>query len=475
MIWKTAWKNVWRNKVRSLVVISSVTIGIFAGVFSVALMNGMIAQRVNDALNEEISDIQITNKDFRLNYDSQLLIGNTANVLSVINNVDGISAVCERTVITGMANSAYKSAGVQITGIDPEKEKQVFTLYKKIIPGTGDYLGEESRFNLALIGEDLAKDLNLVRYYIDTATISKLKEQGVPENVTGKLEPLKGIRFSNEHQFIKKMKTLFTSSEDKKYGQLIKKEARNFREGSRFTLTFLDKDNNQVGAVFKIAGLYDISNSVFEKSTVFVRNSDIKKLTGITENSFHEIVVKINNLDQTESIEKELAEKLPGLDVVSWKKLQPDLAMMTDMVQQFYLIFGIIILAALAFGIVNTMLMVVLERTKELGMLAAIGMNKKKVFSMIMLESVFLSLFGGIAGMIIGLGIIGLTANTGINLSRYAEGFAALGYSAKVFPQISAGFFGIVIFLIIITGILSSVYPALKALKLNPVEAIRTE
>ena len=67
MIWKTAWKNVWRNKVRSLIVIASVTVGIFAGVFSVALMNGMIAQRVDDALNEEISDIQITSRDFRLN------------------------------------------------------------------------------------------------------------------------------------------------------------------------------------------------------------------------------------------------------------------------------------------------------------------------------------------------------------------------------------------------------------------------
>jgi putative ABC transport system permease protein len=145
------------------------------------------------------------------------------------------------------------------------------------------------------------------------------------------------------------------------------------------------------------------------------------------------------------------------------------------LVQQFYLIFGIIILAALAFGIVNTMLMVVLERTKEIGMLTAIGMNKKKVFSMIMLESVFLSLIGGVAGMIISYLVVRLTEHTGINLSQYAEGFAALGYSADVYPQISAGFFGIVTILIILTGILSSVYPATKALKLNPVEAIRTE
>jgi ABC-type antimicrobial peptide transport system permease subunit len=160
---------------------------------------------------------------------------------------------------------------------------------------------------------------------------------------------------------------------------------------------------------------------------------------------------------------------------MTWKKIQPDLAMMTDMVSQFYLIFGIIILAALAFGIINTMLMVVLERTRELGMLTAIGMNKRKVFSMIMLESVFLSLIGAVAGMIISSILISITGNTGINLAQAAEGFEALGYSAIVYPKISAGFFVIVTILILITGILSSIYPAMKALKLNPVEAIRAE
>jgi putative ABC transport system permease protein len=302
-----------------------------------------------------------------------------------------------------------------------------------------------------------------------------LRDKGLPETIINKLEPITGQRFNNENQFIKKMNAVFTAGEAKKYGTLIKKEAWTFKEGARLTLTFLDRDNNQVGAMFRLTGLYNISNSVFEKTMVFVRSSDLNRLTGLPATASHEIIVKIDNIDNTQSITNTLAEKLPDLEVISWKKLAPDLAMMTDLVQQFYLIFGIIILAALAFGIVNTMLMVVLERTKEIGMLTAIGMNKKKVFSMIMLESVFLSLIGGVAGMIISYLVVRLTEHTGINLSQYAEGFAALGYSADVYPQISAGFFGIVTILIILTGILSSVYPATKALKLNPVEAIRTE
>ena len=475
MIWKTAWKNVWRNKGRSLVVISSVTVGIFAGVFSVALMNGLIAQRINDALNEEVSHIQITSKDFRINNDPRLVIGKPEETLSKIRSVNGVMAISERTIITGMANTAGKSAGVQITGIDPEMEKKVFTVNKKIIPGTGDYFEKESKLSLVLIGKELAKDLNIIRYSVDTATLIRLKEKGLPEKIISKLVPLIGKRFSNEKQFIKEMKTVYSAGEALKYGLIIRKEAWSFREGSRLTLTFLDKDNNQVGAIFRLTGLYDIANSMFEKNTVFIRNSDLKKLTGISENDYQQLTVRLSNVDQTDEIADILAQKLPDLEVMTWKKIQPDLAMMTDMVSQFYLIFGIIILAALAFGIINTMLMVVLERTRELGMLTAIGMNKKRVFSMIMLESVFLSLIGAVVGMIISYILVRITGNTGINLAQAAEGFEALGYSAIVYPKISAGFFGIVTILIIITGILSSIYPALKALKLNPVEAIRAE
>lgn len=94
----------------------------------------------------------------------------------------------------------------------------------------------------------------------------------------------------------------------------------------------------------------------------------------------------------------------------------------------------------LLFGIVNTMLMSVLERTKELGMLAAIGMNRRKIFTMIMLESIFLSVVGGISGMVVVGAVIAATAKKGINLINYSEGFEAIGYSAHLFPTIDTQF-----------------------------------
>jgi len=475
MIWKTAWKNVWRNKVRSLVVIISVTIGIFGGIFAVAVMNGAIEQRVDAALKKEIAHIHINHPNLRDNYDMQLTIPDLEHVLETVNGTPGVEAVTSRTIITAMANTATKSAGVQIVGIDPDTERKVLELYKTTMPGTGSFFETESRHHLAYIGQDLAKELNIIRYMINETVLDSLKNNEVPEEILVKLATYNGQRFKSEKAFKKEMKSILTLKEQHAYATDITAAAWSFRQRSKMTLTFIDKDQIQTGAVFRIAGIYDIKNSMFEMSQVLVKNEDLVSLTGMTLKEMNQLVISLEDTEMTEEVTASLQADLPDLEVMHWKTIQPDLAMMTDMIQKFYGFFMVLILAALAFGIVNTMLMVVLERTKELGMLTAIGMNKKRVFSMIMLESVFLSLVGGVVGMVVSKFIITLTAKNGINMMSYEEGFEALGFSAHIYPVISTSFFITVTILIIITGILSSIYPALKALKLDPSEALRTE
>ena len=475
MIWKTAWKNVWRNKVRSLVVIVSVTIGIFGGIFAVAVMNGAIEQRVDAALNEELAHIHMNDPGFRDNYDINLIIPGFEQLNTAILETPGVAAATARTIITGMANTASKSAGVQIIGIDPETEKQVFRLNETTIPGTGDFFETANRHMLAYVGQELAKELNIIRYRIDGAVLDTLAARGIDEEVLSKLRPFEGTRFKSEKAFKKEIKAVLSVKEQHEYGASIREAAWSFRNRSKMTLTFLDRDQVQTGAVFRIAGIYDTKNSMYEMAHVLVKNEDLSALTGLGRNEYHQIIIRLEDLELTEGVCSALADRYPQLEVMNWKEIQPELAMMTDMVQKFYAVFMVVILAALAFGIVNTMLMVVLERTKELGMLTAIGMNKKRVFRMIMLESVFLSLVGGAVGMVISKILIGITSRNGINFASYAEGFEAMGYPAHIYPVISTSFFITVTFLIILTGILSSIYPALKALKLDPADALRTE
>ena len=330
-------------------VIISVTIGIFGGVFAVAVMNGAIEQRVDAALNQEVSHIHINDPGFRDNYDIQMTIPRLPETLQAIRNTPGVKAVAPRVIITGMANTATKSTGVQILGIDPQPEREVFSLWETTIPGTGDFFETESRHNLAYIGQDLAKELNIIRYIIDDSVLSSLKENEVPQNILDKLESYLGERFKSEKDFKKEMKRILNAKEQKDYGRMIQDAAWSFRQRSRLTLTFLDRNQIQTGAVFRIAGIYDIKNNMFEKSQVFVKNSDLMKLTGLGPQEVHQLIVKLNDIEATEQVTASLSQKFPDLEVMSWKELQPDLAMMTDLVQQFYAIFMIVILAALAF------------------------------------------------------------------------------------------------------------------------------
>lgn len=465
----------WRNKTRSFVVITSVTIGIFAGIFAVGLMNGTMEQRVDAAINKEISHIQVNREAFRDNFDLELTIDSITAVNSSLRETPGVKAITNRLLVNAIAHTATKSTGIQLVGIDPQQEKKVFTLHETIIPGTGSYFEKEARYNLALVGEDLAKELNIIRFELDTVTIDSLRSAGLPEKVLEKLQPMVGERYAGKQLFVKDLKQRLSAKESEQYGEKILDQAWSFRERSRLALTFLDKDNIQTGGMFRIAGIYDINNSMYEGSQVFVLNSDLRRLTGLDTAATHQVIVRISDRDQTKQVTQAIRDAHPDLQVQNWKEISPDLAMMTAMIEKFNAVFMIIILAALSFGIVNTMLMVVLERTKELGMLTAIGMNRKRVFTMIMSESVFLSLTGGVAGMIISKIILVVTYKNGINFASAAEGFEAMGFSAHIYPTISNTFFITVTILIIITGILSSVYPALKALKLDPAEALRTE
>jgi ABC-type antimicrobial peptide transport system permease subunit len=153
----------------------------------------------------------------------------------------------------------------------------------------------------------------------------------------------------------------------------------------------------------------------------------------------------------------------------------PDVAMIKESMNLMMYITILVILLALGFSIVNTMLMSVLERVKELGMLMSIGMNRLRVFMMIVLETIYLLLVGGVLGMILGVLISNYFGRVGIDLSLWGEGFEAYGYDTVIYPIIDFENVIVITLLIIATGIVAALYPAYKALKLNPSEALRMD
>ncbi len=300
------------------------------------------------------------------------------------------------------------------------------------------------------------------------------------ETATGVL--ISGIFPNNE----KKVTSISSKIIDGKYFEGISRnpvvigkklaEKLNVKVRSKIIITIQDMENNITSGAFRVAGIYSTNNNMFDESNIFVRFTDIQKLTSFPKDAAHEIAININDNENLLSILADVKDVTGNkLDVKSWKELSPEMNYLTEAMNMYMYIFIIIILMALLFGIINTMLMVVMERTKEIGMLMAIGMNKGKVFSMIVLESVLLSLTGGIVGIILG----GLSSKFGethpIDLSMWAQGYQQLGYDAFVYTSLDPVMLVNVTILVIITGVIAAIYPAYKALRNDPADALRIE
>ncbi len=246
--------------------------------------------------------------------------------------------------------------------------------------------------------------------------------------------------------------------------------------GKKVILTFENPVSDLVSTTFRVAGTFTAMQVREEETMVFVRLEDLNRLAGMQAET-NEIVVKLEEPKTLRSYLSRLQIRLEGSDlaVEDWQTAAPDMAMVSDMIFQMDIIVTVIVLLVLAFGIVNTMLMAVLERFKELGILMAVGMNKVKIFLMIVLETLMLSLAGGVGGMLFGFLTVKLAHYTGINLSLFSEGLSGWGFQEVVHPGLEFRVYVIITVAVMITAVLGSFYPAVRALSFDPSEAIRKD
>ncbi len=250
-------------------------------------------------------------------------------------------------------------------------------------------------------------------------------------------------------------------------------EKLNLRVRSKLVLGFPGRDGSIIYGAFRITGLFETGSAIFDKSTVFVDENDITRLLGGTP-IVHEIALRLVNGKAMPDVLSSLRSKYPQFVIESWKDLAPELKLTAELTNVSMLFFLAIILFGLLFGITNTMLMSVLDRVREFGMVMAIGMKRKRVFAQIFLETVFLSLVGSVIGIILGIIAISITHHTGINLSVFAEGLSLYGISSMLYPTIPLELYYELGILIIFTALGATVYPGLKATRLKPADAIRT-
>ena len=293
---------------------------------------------------------------------------------------------------------------------------------------------------------------------------------------------LVGIRTEGEKEVFELYKKIDSSSGNffataKKNSILISKalaKELKVKLKSKIVLTMQDFNGEITGAAFQVVGIFKTDNSTWDKMHVFVQADDFAEILEIPDDQSHEIDILLEDYTQASIISDQMKKKYGDLLSEDWSEIQPYISFLTEYMDIMMGVFMLIIMSALGFGIVNTMLMVILERTRELGMLMAIGMTKRRVFMMIMLETLFLALVGAIIGEALSMLLIHYYGNAGIDISSMAEGMESVGYSAITFPVLEGYRYIQITVMVIVIGILASIYPAVKGLRLDPAEAIRT-
>jgi ABC-type lipoprotein release transport system permease subunit len=242
----------------------------------------------------------------------------------------------------------------------------------------------------------------------------------------------------------------------------------------KLVLTFQDHNGTLQKVAFRVSGIYKTLNAAWDELNVYVQSEDLEKILG--QKLVHEMVLRYAQTDETDAVTESIAAYMPkDVEIRSWKVNSPELGYADQMMGiMLVLVLGIIMLALL-FGIINNMLMAILERRRELGMLMAVGMNKLKLFTMILLETLLLGIVGGPIGILLGDLTIRALMDIGINLSDKQDGLAKLGVQSVIYPEIVPEYYLIVAVMVVVTALIAAILPAIKALKLNPVQAIRGE
>jgi len=173
----------------------------------------------------------------------------------------------------------------------------------------------------------------------------------------------------------------------------------------------------------------------------------------------------------TETLNQEIGSQ--GFDVLPWDTLMPQAREMIDLSSIFMYVVLAIFLVVVALGILNTMLMSIMERTREFGVMMALGTRPARIVSLVMLESLLLGLIGTVLGVIVGVSANRLVSIDGFDLSDWSAAMELVSsLNPVIYPYTDSYSVSLCAAAVFLTTLVVAIYPALKAARLRPVEAM---
>ncbi len=416
---KLAFRNIFRFKRRTLITFCSVSLGLALLIMIICLMNGVDKQSISNIINCQTSHLKVFQKGYfekRDDLPMSLTIAEPERIRALIKDVPGVVATESRVLFgTGLIKGADElpCLGVAIQpGVDPG----LFNIKESLTAGEWLEPGDDKM----LVGKDLAEDIGL----------------SVGDIVTVRM------------------------------------------------ITSSDKDDFSWNAVdLEVKGIFESGNPTVDGGRIVIPLAQAMENLGLA-NEVTEIVVRLENDDDNtiltaqNRINEILASDDEKFEVVTWKDLAGTFLAISEMKTQRSGMIVMIMLIIASMGIINTMLMAVFERTREIGMLAAMGMKKGEIMKLFIFEGGFIGVIGALLGCILGGLATWYLEVEGWSISAFGETFQKISEAA--YPVKDVYYADLTLDVLVTTflfgvaiSVLASAYPAWKAAKLNPTEALR--
>ena len=410
LLMRLGWRNLWRYKRRNATLSIAVAVAVASLMLGAGFLRGWQSGLQEDVIDALVGDIKITRTGFLENPRAALAFLMPEHLPAALDAFHVQWSA--RLVLPVVVMSERETRGVQLAGIDPEKDVPTTFLRRTRIIGRGLSGPNDSGL---LMGAELARRL----------------ETGIGKRVVIRLE---------------------------------------------------QKDGTSHEAGLTIRGLFDSDGTGQELAFAFVGRDVLQRMVGGGA-LVSEIALRVPEAQQPGWV-RALGEQLPGMEVPgvssaatsrlemhTWRQLVPQAAAMVDLADALIWILSVVLMIALAFGVANTLIAAVFERTQEIGLLHVLGMARRAIVGQVVLESLWIMLLGLAGGLLLGAACLGWLHN-GIDLSRWSQGVEAAGVHSHMMFKLLPRDVAAIAAVVIVLGVLGSLYPAWRAVKLDPLEAL---
>jgi putative ABC transport system permease protein len=240
--------------------------------------------------------------------------------------------------------------------------------------------------------------------------------------------------------------------------------------GQQVTLVGRAVGDQMSSRTVTIVGLYDLGLAQIDKRMAYITLSDAQALVGLPDQAT-DVVISLKKMGQEERVMKALRAALPEYEVDAWYVLNPEMKQSIETNNQMMGALGIFLLLIAGVGLLNLLLMAVFERTREIGLLAAMGLKRGEIMLLFMLEGLWIGLLGAACGLALGGGIIAYLKEAGMAWpTGYSDLAAIMG--GRIYFDVSVKTLVGRVLTVLVIAALSSLYPSWQASRREPAEAL---